>query len=1542
MFCEQIYTLNAECARLNTELLSKTDELNFALDDLDNSKAHALHLSIQLNQSKQEYDQKCANLMQDIKELELELTKLKKEDSVTAALMTDDDLPHKCERLELALAAKMEDYDVLTHSLEEFEAREEEMGCEIEDLKYMLSAKNEEMEKVIDKYGAMLGEKESELISMSERLDELKTLVMEKDSVEFSLNEKIAALECEKEELVERDEMQLLQNNLIKKAEENKMLTARLEKLKEEGDGISKIPNSNECRVESTAQIGELAVLKILNKNKDHNINESQRSLEDLTQELFKMQVNLKHSAQQSRDLEKLLVEKDSEIEFVSRRKQSTIDSQLREIKELKCDCDDFRKEIAMLTNDIKIARDHKNQYSDSLEERELLLSDVACLEEKVVSKEFEISKLRTVLQLSQQQANIASDAMKEYYEKELLAVADEGKKVELSLQQSIKSLEEKIAVEKNEVERLQECLEASTQRLREVQVTQDAVSATYEQKLLGLSQEKDSLYKIELSLRNDISRMEQDLSEREHQVSSLQEALQHSKHKYNETKISNEQLKNEYENKLQHLKAANDKLSFEESSLRSEMSILQDDLESSQRIVVETKNANHTMQVEYEVKITALAEDVKKLGGVEMTLRNEVVTLEKRVAEKESEICGLQGAVQVSERSAEEAKEAIQTLQKDYEQQLSMLSTERDRLGKVISEMEHEYLKLEEAMRVSQQRSEEAKVLNDNMKGDYENQLSALNEEKNRLCEAEASMRGELSRLQDELQESRLLADDDRVNFEKEMSALAEDVKKLGGVEMTLRNEVVTLEKRVAEKESEICGLQGAVQVSERSAEEAKEAIQTLQKDYEQQLSMLSTERDRLGKVVSEMEHEYLKLEEAMRVSQQRSEEAKVLNDNMKGDYENQLSALNEEKNRLCEAEASMRGELSRLQDELQESRLLADEDRVNFEKEMSALAEDVKKLGGVEMTLRNEVVTLEKRVAEKESEICGLQGAVQVSERSAEEAKVAIQTLQKDYEQQLSMLSTERDRLGKVVSEMEHEYLKLEEAMRVSQQRSEEAKVLNDNMKGDYENQLSALNEEKNRLCEAEASMRGELSRLQDELQESRLLADDDRVNFEKEMSALAEDVKKLGGVEMTLRNEVVTLEKRVAEKESEICGLQGAVQVSERSAEEAKEAIQTLQKDYEQQLSMLSTERDRLGKVVSEMEHEYLKLEEAMRVSQQRSEEAKVLNDNMKGDYENQLSALNEEKNRLCEAEASMRGELSRLQDELQESRLLADEDRVNFEKEMSALAEDVKKLGGVEMTLRNEVVTLEKRVAEKESEICGLQGAVQVSERSAEEAKEAIQTLQKDYEQQLSMLSTERDRLGKVVSEMEHEYLKLEEAMRVSQQRSEEAKVLNDNMKGDYENQLSALNEEKNRLCEAEASMRGELSRLQDELQESRLLADEDRVNFEKEMSALAEDVKKLGGVEMTLRNEVVTLEKRVAEKESEICGLQGAVQVSERSAEEAKEAIQTLQKDYEQQLSMLSTERDRLGKVVSEMEHEYLKLEEAMRVSQQRSEDQGVK
>ena len=401
--------------------------------------------------------------------------------------------------------------------------------------------------------------------------------------------------------------------------------------------------------------------------------------------------------------------------------------------------------------------------------------------------------------------------------------------------------------------------------------------------------------------------------------------------------------------------------------------------------------------------------------------------------------------------------------------------------------------------------------MLNDNMKGDYENQLSALNEEKNRLCEAEASMRGELSRLQDELQESRLLADEDRVNFEKEMSALAEDVKKLGGVEMTLRNEVVTLEKRVAEKESEICGLQGAVQVSERSAEEAKEAIQTLQKDYEQQLSMLSTERDEVSI-----------REGALRV---------------------ELS------------------ELRKFADEVKDANSIL---KVNYERELSSLASSADKFRKDSISLQGDVARFEQAFQVKEEELVMLQG---------EKEKYLLKEV--EWKKEKYDLICEEAKLKKRVKDMiegmsgkDKKLAELENSLLNLEQLLNQNKSAKERMRVEYENKMSRLSKEKDSLKDSEASLQIRVASLGQTIHDMEELKDDlnmqleereryacDQINsLEKDLSAKELDVETITNQLNEIKEAMTKQENMFNQQMSELESKAEATEIGIRASLEA----------------------------------------------------------------------------------------------------------------------------------------------------------------------------------------------------------------------------------------------------------------------------------------------------------------------------------------------------------------------------------------------------
>jgi PAS domain S-box-containing protein len=442
-----------------------------------------------------------------------------------------------------------------------------------------------------------------------------------------------------------------------------------------------------------------------------------------------------------------------------------------------------------------------------------------------------------------------------------------------------------------------------------------------------------------------------------------------------------------------------------------------------------------------------------------------------------------------------------------------------------------------------------------------------------------------------------------------------------------------------------------------------------------------------------------------------------------------------------------------------------------------------------------------------EKQSSALGMQLKEETTLREQVEADLASsQVAQEEYRQKLESLVTVHKKEVSSLNTTNKEELKAEQQLRESaekQRKKVEALLLQtqEQIKQKTEQHAEEL---KHEVAERKAATEN-LIQSMDELDK---LKQQFSIRIEEETSSIKQELAKKQIHEKALRQQEKELESRIKELEKnlqlKVKAHAQEIQAREEETLHKQQAEQQVEQLKQQQASAIAREKQKIDLSIAEIRLDEVKLRK--QIDDLEQEKLRL------GE---RLDSRNAELAAITKKQRGMEVELAEARDKL--SKLTLNHEKVLTQK-TGKLENQLSKLEQTELGLRQKSEQQQKQMADLQKTILKLQKEMETETRDRTQIEEQIRQLEEDLETSKnktrvlseqhqeeiqeqeeqnrnneSVLKQEIESLLGIITEREEELVDIRQQRETAEERTKEIEILSENLKREYENELTASNE-----------------------------------------------------------------------------------------------------------------------------------------------------
>ncbi|XP_017313118.2 putative leucine-rich repeat-containing protein DDB_G0290503 isoform X2 [Ictalurus punctatus] len=780
-----------------------------------------------------------------------------------------------------------------------------------------------------------------------------ETSESKRTELEKELREKKEQLESKKKELQTSDDLNTrIILTILSKLEEMRKLQSQIL----DGDSLDQIKEKKE------------EVLRLLSELDDSNLAKTVlKNLVLLSDEthLKKLISNIKQKAdKQIAELQEEVRKKEEEL----KRKTTELGKKDSDVATLTKEVRDLREELKNLTKQV---RDVENASASRLGE----------LEKQLKETRQELEEGNKALQ--EKDADLAKKVIKitELLE-ELRQTKEEANRRNQEAANRITDLEGKLKKEEGENKNLRDALKEATE-CADLKKSYNRLKADFDKTVSKLNDTLiNQVFTIE-ALKQDIKKLEDEVSSAEGNVEELNQRLQEKKAELEEAKNKIKKHRGEslkFLKLLEELRKVNRKQEEHIQEYLVEINRLEKDMEEMLARLSATGNEKSKLAIQVIFLKEEVSQLTKGLAGLRKEHQEKTAGLEEEIEEKNKEIAYLKRSGCVYQIS--DLQQELRVKQQELEQLKRENSAQIRELQKKLTEKTR---KLEEtAVELKDRDSENANLIN---------QLTDLNEQLNKALEdrkeGSETAQKRISELKEQLkkkeQELSHLSDSNAEceeqlkqkqkqvsDLNNENAELEEQLKKKGKELSKLENNNAELEEQLKKKEKELSNLKNNnADLEEQLKQKDKELS-----DLKNNNAGVNDERERLQKEVKRLKEQVKAAEQLEEQLKQKERELSKLK-NSNAELEEQLKQKEKELSNLKNNNADvinenerLRGDVKRLNNRVKVLEN-SEEQLKQKEKEISDLKKNNAKVIDENKRLQVDVMKLKERVKELEGPV-------------------------------------------------------------------------------------------------------------------------------------------------------------------------------------------------------------------------------------------------------------------------------------------------------------------------------------------------------------------------------------------------------------------------------------------------------------------------------------------------------------------------------------------------------------------------------------------
>ncbi|KAI4889408.1 hypothetical protein NFI96_034092 [Prochilodus magdalenae] len=851
---------------------------------------------------------------------------------------------------------KAQEVDDQKAALQAFSSQQSKGNQEIQSLLGFLeeaASKTKSQESKVTELTSVLEGKQQEMEGLQQNLASLQQINSSLEKELLVLKEKLTTSLNEKSE--SSNAIQKLQEMIKKKENQCTSLSTESETLKVQLTGLEMKLKADEEKLDQ------------LTKDKaklENDIADMIKSSGDNSTQLTKMMEDLNQKERRLEELQNQLLE---QKELVARSEESRRQEQARAKQEMNDTTEKYQEEVVTLQE--KIRQLEKNVEETKAKVQETQESGVKELAMAVENHSKELQELRSQAEMAQQQLCVSEEKC-----------------------QKLKEEVEEMVILKEKVQSLTAELAFS------MQGAETLASEIKDLKLLSerLSKERDVLH----AQKKDV---EQQISDSQLKISSLEVVQEDLSSKNKELTALNEQLEHE----IKQLSSTSQKLHDEKSTINIEKEQLSREMQNIIKDLEEMKTENSILK-ETEAKLMIQVKDLEKSNaeGQEAILKlQQEIQHQKangtQLLEKHMEVCEERGKFLEELKCCKEELQSVRSLCSKKEEFQSVLQSEKEDLSSLNAKLqaEAEFLRGENA-KISANLSSTIADKESLVAGNAEFQMqlqttkAALEKSSKDNVELQAS-KDSVARMLEEFKTSREITDSERLVLVQEKEDLLEIQRKLHSEKLNLSNEVEVLVEKLRLSAEEIKTANEKIQADSAAFDLEKQMISKKVTETEKSLQMFQEETKSLKSVLERKNNELQLLEKESSSLKEKNEKEMLLKATFLAEQQQLMADLDK-----------VKGDLK--------SSLMTNADLIT---EKNSLESDLEKMKQMQEQMRLEKVNLTQDNANlqdllqmKSSEMDAIEKAKNNAIEDNEKLKVSLDHVKHELSQNLDTFAKEK----------------------------------------------------------------------------------------------------------------------------------------------------------------------------------------------------------------------------------------------------------------------------------------------------------------------------------------------------------------------------------------------------------------------------------------------------------------------------------------------------------------------------------------------------
>ena len=1083
-------------------------------------------------------------------------------------------------------------------------------GLEKQDLesraKQLLNS-NQELVQIVSQLKAELLEKNAgydKLTLQVTSLEEKVTLQTEK------INSQQDELDSKHKRFIEyQEEIAQLEQNLRESKEKNKNLLTEIDELVMQ-NSLSKrtreTENEEAKRLEEQVQQKEkeIASQKEILEQQRMRIQELETEMTSAKLQIIDQQATLmEHIKSLKSDLlgeAQLTVKVEVLTQQVSTLK-SKISEQAQQVEELtnkyslkQEECQDLSLKLAQAESEGKISRQQlEAQINELIESKSEQETKLRTLTQEITLKQDEIEKLR-------------EDAVV-------------NKEKVIALNERVKNQQEELEMRQNRVRQLQDEMEKLEEKLKETQTESVTISFQAKDASSKLARYK-ALFETEKKRTDDLN---QELTHKFEEIGALQNAIQSKDQAYAESQKQNFSLKLQAMEEKGRLSQDINRLEASETSLKSEINKLQEELKTLTQLnkeqsgyISELKQKSSEMQEEtqsYRLKMNTIeAESRLQKQQLEAQMKEAV----ERAAEIENYSQKLKAEIEAKKNEIESISQENSTLKEKIACMNERAINQQEEINLLLQRIDKQKLEITN----SEQEIRALKTKNNELMLELEEKTFKFENEKRK---------GEINAL--ELESLKQKLGEGTIECDKLKGLVAAKDTKINEIEKS----VVSLKQDYQQENDILCK-----EIENLKAQLFSQATSTNESTQNEliQLTKLNHEQAALIKGLTQERDQYLKTSQE---AAQELETLKTESNKQIHQFETQLEHLNTHCKEIGKKLAQAQSELAMKSDEhnkkfqevviLQEKVSSLSTSVIDQQDELGKKQMQISKLQTENSELEEKFKELINRNMELSLQVSELTSKYEAQKKVAESCKNAVETTQSEDSKKKSELESLNIQKEQTIKELEEELRKIQQQFSHSKSSSEDELK---NLRAQLQVETEINSRKTLELEEAKQINFSQHEKLKNVEQNNELLLKENReLQLKLDMAESANKLR-VQQLEGLLQEASVLAERQLSVVKEKLLQREGELEMSNQDRASLKEKVSALTEKSNNQQEELTAQRQR----IEEYQKEIVQLETGLR-------ESREINLKLTTQVE-EFSSLSQKSKRLFD---DCQGDLSRLQQE-----------------------------------------------------------------------------------------------------------------------------------------------------------------------------------------------------------------------------------------------------------------------------------------------------